>query len=373
MTVSPADPSSSAARWDTTPAALRSSTPRSNEWAQRLVDFGGIGSLSATYAGYSMPVERGASKARRVFRRPGWPGAFRVPLATTCVVGSVRPASGRDGHKVAIDEDGHEVDYWGLSWPGVESWDLPQFAGFASLDNIARGFNPRAHALAASVVPCRRSDGAWMGPDDTGNVSGFICAPLSRGVTTVDEVRSGVVRHALRCSTPVPLAGLQAPLDVGMDDPRIGVTWAAAGLPCGTVEGVTERGQDKTRMIPHGLHVSVERSDAEIEADLDAAGLVGGERDVSRVLRVAARDYGVVSLLSTPAGTSPTVQLDGSTPGEWAKLGVTRNGSRLLSNAVPSAGCLRALAWPEAPSGISAYTHPTRARQVDAMTVPLQV
>lgn len=331
--------------------------------------------LSATFGAYSLPVERvggvgNVGGALRVFRRPGWPGTFRVGIGDRVVVGRVPPASGRDAHKAVINAAGQETDYWGLSWPGAATTNAPQHAGVLSWENVAGGFDPGRDALAASVVECRRPDGSWMDVDrDTGNTAGFICAPLSRGVVTPAEVASGVVRHALRCSTPIPLAGLQAPPDVDMDDPRIGVEFAASGLPCGSVEGVVERGDDKTRLIPHGLHVVVRRTNRQIEGDLDAAGLSGGEREVSRVLRVAARNYGIVFLLSSPAGTVPTVQLDGSDPGAWERLGVTRGGSRLFAGAVPSASCLRALAWPTATvGGITT----SRAGWVDAMTVPLR-
>lgn len=83
-----------------------------------------------------------------------------------------------------------------------------------------------------------------------------------------------------------------------------------------------------------------------VDADLDAAKLTGGAREVSRVLRVALRDYGVAFLLSAAAGGAPTIQCNGADAQAWRKLGVPSKGRSILAGAIDSAAELRALAWP---------------------------
>jgi len=338
-------------RWDLTPAADRDSTPRSDEWCDRLVTDGRGRDLQASFglaaagSDYSIPIERDATVTRRVYLRPGWAGKFAAKVGAKHVTGRIPPANGRDGHKVTITPDGHETDFWGLSWATAQSMQRPQSAAvFHGPNWLTRPpFQMSADAVAATVVECRRPDGAWIGDDDTGNAQGFICAPLSRGVTLAAEVASGVVRHALRCSTGYPLAGPLAPSEVQMDDPRIGTQWAATGLPCSLHEG---HGKTVTGCTPHGLHVVVEKTDRQIDADLDAAKLTGGAREVSRVLRVALRDYGVAFLLSAAAGGAPTIQCNGADRDAWRKLGVPSKGRSILAGAIDSAAELRALAWP---------------------------
>ena len=347
-------------RFDVTPADERGTSPRSDDWAERafvhsrLPELGCSFGLDPAGSDYSMPVEPNATTTRRVYLRPGWEGAGVPTIGARMVTGRIPPARGRDGHKVTITPDGHETDYWGLSWPGHEDPNQrPQAAAYGHAPNlIARPapFDPRYGAVAATACEVRRADGRWYDlAHDTGTgPDAFICSPLSLGVTHATEVASGVIRHALRMSIGNPMSGPAAPdWVVDIDDPLIGNEYGAAGLPCGTHEGAKRRRNLETA-VPHGLHLQVCKTTRELDAWLDARRYTGLLREVARVFATATTTHGIIALLSTLQGAAPTIQANGADAKAWQKLGITGTGRNLLAGWIDSPACLRVLAWPTA-------------------------
>lgn len=347
-------------RYDVTPADERGTSPRSDDWAERaylysrLPELGCSFGLDAAGSDYSMVVERGASTTRRVYLRPDWEGAGVPTIGARMVTGSVPPSRGRDGHKVTIDRDGHEIDFWGLSWNGAEHpTQRPQAAGYAHAANlIARPvpFDPRYGAVAATAVEVRRSDGAWYDLErDTGTgPDAFICSPLSLGVATAAEAASGAIRHALRFSIGNPMSGPAAPdwvLDV--DDPLVGNEYGAAGLPCGMHEGAKRR-RDLTRAVPNGLHLQVCKTPAQTDQFLDARRYTGATRELARIIATATITHGLAALINTVPGGAGSIQLNGADAKAWRKLGIADTGRNLLAGWIDTPACLRVLAWPTA-------------------------
>ena len=360
-------PSSSVAvvaTW-TTPVSAMVRTDR--DWASRLFRYGSLASTGdpgqwETHFGfgssdYSVPVydvAKVATTPRRIFRKSSLPGAWNLTNGSTVQWSdSFKPADGNDGFMVVIDSrTGQEWDFWNVSFPGY-STASNNSGGCLSLDNLLAGFSVNTDVCAASAYTITNPSGHVADfRTYAGNAPWASGAGLQNtaGLVTPDEVSSGAVRHAWKFMAANTMFGPECPAaDLG-DSSKFGVTCGSAVAPAGQFERVNDLlgcfaggciagstpDERRTHSVPEGTRFSLNVSDADISAWLDARGYTGRKRETARVMAVSLRDYGW--MLTDTSGGPAFFQVSGArnaaTGDGWRALGVDGTGRDLLQGLV---------------------------------------
>jgi hypothetical protein len=333
-------------------------SPRSQVGAQRYFDHAdefdpywtiefGFGAPSNDY---SIPLYSAAdaTTVARVFQRPpdDWNGRFDIRIGDTIPWNPTwRPSDGNDGFMVIIDPStGHEWDIWALSTPDFHPEYLKQTECLDEDDNVDAGYDLTGDLCAAAVVRIARPDGQladvrtyrgnypWAGGGGLQN---------SAGLATPEEVASGAIRHALKfmVSGTLAMTGPACPADVTTpDDPRVGTTCGISVAPAGIFERLYTHSTPAqlSNMVPAGTRLVVDRTDAQIDAWLDARGYTGRLRETARIFAVARRDYGLIQTDTT--GGPAVIQVAGARNPDiaagWRGLGITGDGAHLLDGLI---------------------------------------
>jgi hypothetical protein len=244
-----------------------------------------------------------------------------------------------------LDPDtGEEWDIWALSTPQIPTGSVNQLECSLDLTDAAGGFDPTADLCAASVNIIASPDGkvadtrTYTGnfpSADGGGIQG------TYGLTTPQEVESGVIKHALNFSvSPVlSMTGPVCPSDVTTpDDPRVATTCGTAVAPAGQFENrnIISTPDQLQKMVPEGTRLVVDNTDAQIDAWLDSRAYTGVLRQTARTFAVALRDYGLIQ--SDTSGGPAFIGVSGAnnpvTAAGWRSLGIADTGFTLLDGLV---------------------------------------
>jgi hypothetical protein len=341
------------------PAADIAISPRSADWANRYwnyadsfdhnwtIEFG----LEANGNDYSIAKysTADATTVARIFQRPvaSWNGGFDLPDGGTIPWNPAwTPADGNDAEVIVTDPNtGEEWDIWALSTPTYLPGSVSQAECSLDLADAALGFDATVDLCAASVTIVSSPDGkvadtrTYRGNDPTAGGGGGI--QNSAGLTSPEEVATGVIKHALKLSVgpELSMTGPACPADVTTpDDPRVGTTCGTAVAPAGQFENhaTTSTTAQLRDMVPEGTRLVINNTDAQIDAWLDQRGYTGELRQTARIFAVALRDYG---LLQTDTSNGPAaIQVAGggnsATTAGWRALGITDDGTTLIDGLV---------------------------------------
>jgi hypothetical protein len=348
---------SSLAAWNV-PAADVAISPRSADWANRYwnyadsfdhnwtVEFGlGVAGNDFSVAEYSTAD---ATTTARVFQRPvdAWNGNFDVPNGSTIPWNpSWTPSAGSDAYMIIHDPGtGEEWDIWALSMPIYQAGTVSQIECTLDVTDAVAGFQADTDLCAAGLNIITGPDGK---PADTrsyrGNFPGAGGGGLqnSAGLTTPEEVASGVIKHALKFTVgpELSMTGPVCPADVSTpDDPRVGTTCGTAVAPAGQFENRATNSDPAALqdMVPEGTRLIINDTDAQIDQWLDQRGYTGTLRQTARTFAIALRDYGLIQT-DTSKGPAAIPVAGGSNPAtaaEWRSLGITDDGTTLLDGLV---------------------------------------
>lgn len=161
-------------------------------------------------------------------------------------------------------------------------------------------------------------------------------------VTRANEVKSGVIRHALELTISNTMFGLPE------CSPNKGNSAAGAGTSCGfylppatRVEYTSNQNNlttnlcpdnpktideaTRSKTVPEGMRIAINITDGEINNWLNQRGYTGEKRETARVFAVALRDYGAIVGETGCYGIG--IETDGLLNPEsaavWAEQGIT--------------------------------------------------
>ena len=232
---------------------------------------------------------------------------------------------------------GVTYEYWGVGEGSPACFD---FMG----PNVQAGFNPLGDGDIC-VAGASRYDDLFTASDADGTTidgRGMGINKLAL-VTRADEVLQGEIRHALELSITNNLFGEPAcdPIDSGTAPgagtscgfylpPATKLEWTSGSAGrCGPTRPVDLSDENRARMIPAGLRIALDVTDAEIESWLDERDYDGAKRRTARVFAVALRDYGAVVAETGCWGVG--VETDGLVDpvsrGKWARAGIVDDGT----------------------------------------------
>lgn len=330
--------------WDEVPADTIRSSPRSDDWCQRLFNFGDLETLASVTINvglekesqydWSIPIWDAslATGERRVFLDPRYSGSFRLQIGEKIPWSSkFKPSGGTDHHMVIIDkEKGIEWDFWAFSKNGSPVCLL-------NYSNLRAGYVPVSHATAGTAVKCEY-------PTE-GNSSAFVVGPLSRGVVLPSEIAQGRIPHAMKLvvSSACSMVGPAAPAELDVDDPLIGTVFGAAVSPSSLFESRNLRG-DLRKMVSDGRRYQYMVNETELGKRLAQTNLSTSEKSIARIIANCWREFGF--FIGHTSKTRASFMGDGSNPDAWRKVGFVGDGSKLLLGLIRSPQDLRCLDVP---------------------------
>lgn len=256
-------------------------------------------------------------------RNHGFNGHIDSPgQPAPCPAGAL-PSSGTDGQMDIHCANGDVVSYWAFSSPrtpgATNPWaPLPQWHGLGD-----SGFNISADAVVGS---CTRTPANLKGNSTTWAPA----IPIYVGVPTPDEVASGVIPHALTMSVSraCSMSGPKAPLSITDPDQlpaqlTAGVAMGCSASPARMLESTySSTLAQLLLMVPDGMRLVVNKTDAQIEQWLTSRGYKDPIRTVARIFCVCLRDYGIVQ---AQTGGGASIPCDGSVTAlpKWKTLGIS--------------------------------------------------
>jgi hypothetical protein len=287
---------------------------------------------------YSIPSCR-ADTTIRVYLRPGWPGSFDVARGTPIPWSKdCRIAGGKDGNvavlAAAADGTVAEWDLWGVSVPGVETADRPQFGCQADVNNhvtknllIPNGLNPGVPAFdpgrdmcAAGVVPVTGPDGrladmnTYRGNSPDSNGGG---TPLTRGEPGIGQVDAGRIVQTMKLFTANTAAGPRCAPDALAVIPLAACATAVA--PAGQFEGQGSRVSTAAHAVQtmEGTRLVLVMSDTDRDRIVAAKNLPPVAARCLTIVIDGLRDYGAELLGSSPVTGGADIKVDGADPAAW--------------------------------------------------------
>lgn len=249
-----------------------------------------------------------------------------------------KAGTGNDRALIVVNHDSGEAwEFWRAGEPGLNCFD-----GIGP--NVRAGYRPGGDDQLC-VATVRYVDNLYSASDADGTTI------ASRGmgvnkvamVTRADEVLSGSIRHALELTVTNTMFGEPtcSPADDGSArgagtrcgfylPPATRLEWAeGAEDRCGAKRTVEISDENRARMVPPGLRIAIDISDAEIERWLDQRGYSGALRSTAKTFAVAFRDYGAVVAETGCAGVG--IQTDGlvnpTSANAWKRAGIVDDDS----------------------------------------------
>lgn len=333
---------SASATWNR-PAAEFGPAPQLQGYVDRLWNHGGgpapAGTINVAGGDYSVPVYRAsdATAICRIYQTSQSQGIYVMGFAGLQIGDPVpcnpawKPGTGNDNIMAIIDEQTGRV--WEIGGVG----QLPINCG---LDIFGR--NGRAGLTFANVndftsmctTGGARYDGLYTA-DDGSKIDGRGAGmPKLSLLTRADEVKSGVIRHALQMTIAGTMFGLPSCAPIrGATAPGFGVTCGGFVPPATKLErvhpdvgcakqAVTDTERAKT--VPEGMRFALRITDAEIEQWLTSKGYTGPLRNTARIFAVALRDYGWI--IAETGCWGMLIELESATVGPavptWRELGL---------------------------------------------------
>ncbi|MEZ5254946.1 MAG: hypothetical protein R2689_13920 [Microthrixaceae bacterium] len=344
-----------------TPAACMERHPESDRWSSTWFTF-------ANYPGRTDPSRRGELVI--AFDAYGIPVYSTADATTTIKVYTAawsyghelgggrsipwnpkwKAASGKDAKLIILDPaSGKEWTLWGVRNPS----SLECLSAANLLDGYRLGTDLCTYTayigrnVDGSIADATNSDGfSQLGGRGMGRLLGMTLLP------TLDEIERGSINHAINMETYATMFGpgcTAEQISAGQAGSKCGyavapatkLEWTDTVLKCGS-STMAYTDESRALTVPEGMRFVLNKTDAQIDAWLDAQGYVGQRRSTARIFAVALRDYGwIISGTSCSRSSMAVEGIANPTARErWERLGMTdptKNDTALLNGLITSA------------------------------------
>lgn len=340
------------------PASKLGKAPDSQQiYAKRLYNFGGgdsvpPGGFNTAFGDYSIPEYpvSDATTRVRIFQATWSQNLYTTPYLKN---GSEipwnpnwKPGTGNDNLMMIVDENTGEV--WELGGIGqlkincAEVWlDVFPFNLFPKPPNLAAGYdinNPKHLCTTGGAY----YNNLYTASDKDGTTQASRGMGLNKAalIARADEVKAGVIRHALGLTIKNTMFGPACSPVKGPDVKGFGVDCGGYLAPATKLErtnpdaigcsgGQIVNAAERSKTVPEGARFAVNASDSAIEKWLDSRGYSGVIRNTARIFAVALRDYGFIVAESGCYGMH--FETDSAVFGKaapvWASLGIPADGT----------------------------------------------
>lgn len=329
------------------PASKLGKAPDSQQiYAKRLYNFGGgdsvpPGGFNTAFGDYSIPEYpvSDATMRVRIFQATWSQNLYTTPYLKN---GSEipwnpnwKPGTGNDNLMMIVNEQTGEV--WELG--GIGQLKINCFDFFGQNGQAGYDINNPKHLCTTGGA---YYNNLYIASDKDGTTQNSRGMGLNKAalIPRADEVKAGVIRHALALTIKNTMFGPACSPAKGPDVKGFGVDCGGYLAPATKLErtnpdaigcsgGQIVNAAERSKTTPEGARFAVNASDSTIEKWLDSRGYSGTLRNTARIFAVALRDYGFIVAESGCYGMH--FETDSAVFGKaapvWASLGVPADGT----------------------------------------------
>lgn len=333
------------ASWNQPASKLGKAPDNMQEYAKRLYNYGGgdipPGGFNTAFGDYSIPeypVSDATMKVRiyqagwsqNLYTTPYLKNGSEVPWNPNW-----KPGTGNDNLMMIVNEQTGEV--WELG--GIGQLKINCFDFFGQNGQAGYDINNPKHLCTTGGA---YYNNLYTASDKDGTTQASRGMGLNKAalIARADEVKAGVIRHALGLTIKNTMFGPACSPVKGPDVKGFGVDCGGYLAPATKLErtnpdaigcsgGQIVNAAERSKTVPEGARFAVNASDSAIEKWLDSRGYSGVIRNTARIFAVALRDYGFIVAESGCYGMH--FETDSAVFGKaapvWASLGIPADGT----------------------------------------------